>query len=543
MKNLVLPILLSALFIPQTQASYKVGYITSRAGARVVSVNPSLAKVAAKQKIRLRYFPRFLAEDMKPSPEIYQEYLINDADATPEMLNMYRASRAMKMHASDDVRAIVEQGPKENRINLTIVGDGYTAAEKEKFFADAKRTTDNLFTGSTFASYLPLFNVYAVFVASAESGIGDGSPKNTALKLYRTPKGSKRAIMCGNSSAADRAIAMAPATDYPILLANDNFYGGLGGQYAISTSSVKSGMIVLRHELGHNFGDVGEEYDGGQVYSGANYSRTPNVPWAHWAPNGGIKAYDAQSLGGEYSWKNLSTGGVSANFAVPSGDFNVLVDMSSVGWETADDVISAIDGQTIQHPGPFSNDREFFQLGPKPMAPGSHKLTFTENKHDGDNVLAFYRLYAYPTTYNFTKDNVGAFVSFSEGNNKVGYRPTHDSCLMRDMTTPKFCVVDKENMWQRFLARMSLIDDVKVGMNRNSRGKMVQLVTPKLQGLSANWYKVEAGKETELTDYQNKFSWEVPAGMTGRIRVRVKYVTPEVRKYSDKFGAVKDFNL
>ena len=53
-----------------------------------------------------------------------------------------------------------------------------------------------------------------------------------------------------------------------------NQWGGLGGRYAITTRSLTSGSMVLRHELGHNFSNVGEEYDGGQVYSGANFSRT-----------------------------------------------------------------------------------------------------------------------------------------------------------------------------------------------------------------------------------------------------------------------------
>jgi hypothetical protein len=124
------------------------------------------------------------------------------------------------------------------------------------------------------------FNVYAVFVPSKVSGIGDGSPKDTAFRLYRDPAGSKRGIMPGNESALVRAMNMAPATDYPIVLANDDYYGGLGGRWAISTRSRATGLMVLRHELGHNFGEVGEEYDNGYVYRGANASRSIRVPWA-----------------------------------------------------------------------------------------------------------------------------------------------------------------------------------------------------------------------------------------------------------------------
>lgn len=61
-------------------------------------------------------------------------------------------------------------------------------------------------------------------------------------------------------------------------LGNDEFYGGLGGEFTISTSSETSGTIVLRHEMGHNFANVGEEYDGGQVYRGANSDDLPLDP-------------------------------------------------------------------------------------------------------------------------------------------------------------------------------------------------------------------------------------------------------------------------
>src|SRR4051812_46669625 len=39
--------------------------------------------------------------------------------------------------AQTEVRTLVTSGPKENRVNLTILGDGYTVSEKDKFFADA----------------------------------------------------------------------------------------------------------------------------------------------------------------------------------------------------------------------------------------------------------------------------------------------------------------------------------------------------------------------------------------------------------------------
>jgi len=107
--------------------------------------------------------------------------------------------------AGSEFRTITEQGPSQNRICLTFLGDGYTEAEKEKFFTDVAAMVDDLFNGKTFQSYKSLFNIYAVFVPSKDSGITDLQQKNTAFGLYRSPAGSKRAIMPGNTSAIERA--------------------------------------------------------------------------------------------------------------------------------------------------------------------------------------------------------------------------------------------------------------------------------------------------------------------------------------------------
>lgn len=558
-QNFVISLFL-ALFSMQAMAeSWKVQMLRSPTeGTKFIGIQKSTVPVPRGLQVRLRSLPRFLPEGAPASKVIFQEYLVNDAEVPAELRRVgeIRSKVRPPTIPGSEVKVLIQQGPKENRINLTIVGDGYTPGEKEKFFADALRTTKELFASQTFASYLPLFNVYAVFVPSNESGIGDGSPKNTALKLYREPRGSKRGIMPGDPAAADRAIAQAPATDYPILLANDNYYGGLGGEYAISTSSPRSGMVVLRHELGHNFGNVGEEYDGGYVYSGANSSRSANPHWAYWA-DGGVAVHEALFLGGEYMWKNLAKGPIVMNFEFPklgnSGSYSGLMSMSTVGWATREDVSVDLDGSPLPLKGSFHDDRNFYELGPSPnFPPGNHTVTFKEMVKDGDNVLAYVRLYAYPKDYDYSFGKVGAFLNYDVDGNRVGYRPTHNSCLMRNMQLPNFCPVDRENMWFRFLDRVSLIDDVVVGNGQQQRPqqrvqtqgqRVVTLKAPKLNGFSIAWYKIEGGNEKELGQLRDIPSWKVPAGLTGRFKVKVKFVTPEVRKYNKRFFGEKSFNL
>ncbi|MCM0606552.1 MAG: hypothetical protein KA715_10720 [Xanthomonadaceae bacterium] len=238
-----------------------------------------------------------------------------------------------------------------------MVNDRYTSSQMEAFFKDAQRLTDDLFQTPTFKSYLALFNVYAVFVPSKESGITDLTKKNTTLGLYRSPAGSKRAIMPADTSFIESVLKLAPATGYPILIANDNFYGGLGGRYAITARSVRSGAIVLRHELGHKFGNIGEEYDGGQVYQGANSSDDPKSDWSEWFTHCARK-YEAKFLTGDYFWQNLRDGAYTDTFYIPATrngrGFTFELWISTVGWQTPSDVTIELDGAKVTFDGEFT---------------------------------------------------------------------------------------------------------------------------------------------------------------------------------------------
>jgi len=69
------------------------------------------------------------------------------------------------------------------------MGDGYQLGERTRFIEDMRRLTDDMFASTTFFSHLPLFNIWAVFRESVESGIGvGGQPKNTAFGAQERKK-------------------------------------------------------------------------------------------------------------------------------------------------------------------------------------------------------------------------------------------------------------------------------------------------------------------------------------------------------------------
>lgn len=494
-----------------------------------------------KASVVITRLPASLLEEGKNSTGIFEEVFYRQ-NALPERLQAYlkTISRKPITIADSEVRTLVNQGPVNNRINLTIVGDGYTLAEKSKFFDDAKRLSNDLFVGHTFATYLPLFNVHAVFVPSRESGLSDRTQKDTALGLYRSPPGSKRGIMVGNNRAADDAVSLAPKTDFPILMANDDYYGGLGGAYAITTRSVRSGMIVLRHELGHNFGAVGEEYDGGQVYVGANHASDKTGAWKQWLTPGGSQI-DHLFLSGYYVWQDLSKKTFSANFEVPASVATLRIELSSVGWETADDVWVKVDGQKGFLSGEFTSDRSFFDVMlDKTLAPGKHTLEISENIHDHNNVLAFANIYGLPDGYDAKSGQISAYKTFYGPGQGSGYRPTHDTCLMANMLSTRFCAVDTENMWIRFLNRVSLIDAIEKAPQRGGTSYTVK--TPALSGLAVTWERLNGSEWVRLPELDQKITIALPDAVREKYRVRVAYKTDEVRNYSPAFNVVREIN-
>lgn len=508
---------------------------------KITSVTEDSRVMKAGQKKYLRSVPHHVGEFKKITGEQYVEFLISEKDAgelgpiPSRPLNDVRFDEKVS-----EVRVLIQQGPWDNRINFTIVGDGYTLSEKDKFFADAQRMANDLFVKQTFQSFLPLFNVSAVFVASNKSGIGDGSPIDTAFKLYRSPKGSKRGIMPGDENSLDRAISLAPATTYPIVIANDDFYGGLGGKYAISTRSEQSGLIVLRHELGHTIGEVGEEYDNGSAYFGANSARSVSaISWKQWI-KGPLKVNDAALLSGDYVWQNLKEKDYTSKFSnsiFPQGLF--YGEISSVGWETAQDVTATLNGVVLPLLGTFSADRNFYDVAPAKLSAGTHVLKISENIKDGNNVLGFAQLWTVPADYDFTPNQVAAFATLPDGGGKT-YRPTHRSCAMRNMQTEHFCVVDQENLWLKMLNNVSLIDSL-TSVPESSGLVSVKLQTILLPNLEIHWFQKTNGKYVEILQSEGQLGISLAKGST--VKVTVDFHTPEVVLQDSSMHAEKEIKL
>jgi hypothetical protein len=566
-----LVLILYGFLLPEADAGWLVEErIYKRTGKKELVSVRAIEKEPNQGKFEvLGETPEAISEWSKPDDTwVYREILVAQSELSEAAREFFQSESwfvgALHSWPDAEVRTLVDQGDPRNRIDLTIVGDGYTKGQKSRFFQDAKRISKGLFDHPSFRSYLPVFNVHAVFVPSKESGISDMQRKNTALGLYRQPAGSKRAIRVGKPWAARRATRLAPDSDYPILLANDNYYGGLGGKYAITTRSPRSGLMVLRHELGHNFGNVGEEYDGGYVYSGANHSSRPRLPWDHWL-SPGASLHEIQYLAGEYVWHPLRDGPFSfmVNFSRSShsgwmealgGDtmrgHHFRMDISYVGWSGAEEVEIRLNNQRIIPDGKYTEDRGFLRFPAQgervSLKEGEFRVSIEERIPDGDNVLAYVKAYAIPDETPKQRGHVAGYATYDYRGRHVGYRPTFETCLMRDMKSPEFCSVDKENMWVRFLKRISLLDELWITPWSKDPSKIkIHAKTPQLRHLRFRWFKKDQqGDYQDLGYPEDQSQILVSKAQLGEsFRVQIQLETPEVRAETRDFFVEKSFRL
>ena len=180
---------------------------------------------------------------------------------------------------------IQTKGSTANKVDLVFIAEGYTASEKEKFFADAKRFTESLFSIPPFDQCRDDFNVKAVFLESAESGTdfsGKGIYLNTALNAGFYTFGTSRYLTTPDMKSICDAVWNVPC-DAPFILVNSDVYGGGGiyNFYAIGTADNERTIQVFVHEFGHSFAGLADEYFSSDV----SYSEFYSPEFEPWEPN------------------------------------------------------------------------------------------------------------------------------------------------------------------------------------------------------------------------------------------------------------------
>ena len=172
-----------------------------------------------------------------------------------------------QLASAEPVTTIQSSGNPANRVDLVVLGDGYTAAEMGKYASDVSNAVNGFFASSPYSEYRNFFNVYRVDVTSAESGADHDTPsvirKNTAFDGTFDCAGIQR-LVCVDTTKVNAvltaSIAAANQRDMVLVLVNDPQYGGSGGAIAVASTHTDAIELVL-HETGHSFGLLADEYD------------------------------------------------------------------------------------------------------------------------------------------------------------------------------------------------------------------------------------------------------------------------------------------
>ncbi len=165
---------------------------------------------------------------------------------------------------AEPVTTIIDNGDSANRVDLVILGDGYTSAELTKYAADVENVVAGFLSEEPFSEYQNYFNVHRIDVISNESGIDHPETdtfRDTALNSYYNCAGIQR-LICTDVGAAYAVLDTSVSTeqrDISLVLVNDPEYGGAGGAIAVASTNASAIDIVL-HELGHSFGLLADEY-------------------------------------------------------------------------------------------------------------------------------------------------------------------------------------------------------------------------------------------------------------------------------------------
>ena len=201
------------------------------------------------------------------------------------------------------VWTVFENGPATEKLDLLMLGEGYAEKDLPKFHADVRKLVDLLFSYEPFKSRRADFNVRALDLPSAESGVYRHDSKifrRTPLSVQYGIFGSERYVLTYDDRALREAASAAPY-DFLEILVNDARYGGGGIFNHQATAAVDSSWAeyLFVHEFGHHFAALADEY----YTSDVAYETGGEKP-EPWEPN-----VTAQTAREKLKWADLVEAG------------------------------------------------------------------------------------------------------------------------------------------------------------------------------------------------------------------------------------------
>jgi hypothetical protein len=249
---------------------------------------------------------RSFSESLRfPAPDAPVELFLRKRDSKNDWREIWKTSIDPKDIFIDRAKPaaparlipIQKMGDPATKVDLLLLGDGYTAGEMKKFEADARRLIRVLFATSPFKEHRAGFNVWGLCPPASESGVSRPSTGiyRDSLATYDA-FGSERYILAFDNQRLRKVAQFAPY-EFIEILTNTRTYGGGGIFNLYSTVAADNAFAdyVFVHEFGHHFAALADEYYTSPVaYAPATEHIEP------WEPNA-TALLDKKKL----KWKDL----------------------------------------------------------------------------------------------------------------------------------------------------------------------------------------------------------------------------------------------
>jgi IgA peptidase M64/VCBS repeat protein len=191
------------------------------------------------------------------------------------------AAAASSTAGAQTTTELLRSGPNGSKLNIVIIGDGFTAANQAAFntFVDnmvIRGVFDELRDG-VYREVMNAFNLFRINVNSAQSGItlvDSTGAVTTTVNTFLGYRFSGRWNRCwmepgpnSNTILTNTLNAQVPGWTYAFIILNTASFGGCrrGNQLAVTVGGT---WTVAAHEMGHMVGNLGDEYTGATNYTG-----------------------------------------------------------------------------------------------------------------------------------------------------------------------------------------------------------------------------------------------------------------------------------
>jgi hypothetical protein len=244
----------------------------------------------------------------------FQQFLEKYPGADPELIA--EAEDRGGENSLADIEPIVTGGPPERRIDVELMGDGYTVGKMANFRKDATAQMTEFWNEPLYEEYASYFNVWRFDLISAEDGVDElsmeekmGGPPpapepSRPGKKKKGPKKYSTALNCQAAGGQNQVWAdpeqvqrwrkYFPHSDSLTIAFAKKGQLGMGGMGIATTGK----RVAVVHEFGHAFVGLLDEYTGNpepprwRIFAANAVSGNPEkpreeppleeIPWKHW---------------------------------------------------------------------------------------------------------------------------------------------------------------------------------------------------------------------------------------------------------------------